>query len=347
MPNDAQNLGNDLLAEFEKAFETSTEPKQELTVPPVVVPAVIVPQTTPPADDKQEVVNQQANEEETTDDEVSYLTDFAKGLGIEGYQHDAQKPVNMNTLVEIAKGRIQEIEETYAAFSNPVVQQFAQFINDGGSVEDFIEIANYDLQYENVVLDSTDVNQAETLIRQANDSRGVPAYITDAAITALKENGQIFTVAKDQLKYLQDTDKARYDALVADKESKLAAEKEEIVTFFKGINEAFKGNDFTGFKIPDTEVEIVRGLSLPDNTGNIGINEMIDGLSVQQKALLNYAAYKIAKGETFNVAFSGKKGNRMEEPITKIFGKGVAGGGGNKSQMSVIEFESALAGLNG
>ena len=171
--------------------------------------------------------------------------------------------------------------------------------------------------------------------------------MTEAAIVALKENGQIFKVAGDELKYLQETDQSKYDDIIAAKQEKMETEKNDLITFFTGINDAFKTNDFTGFKLPDTEAELVRSLSLPDATGEIAINKMIDELSVSQKALLNYAVYKISKGETFNVAFSGKGGkNRMEQPITKIFGKGVAGGGGQSNSMTVTEFESALAGLN-
>lgn len=342
MPNDAQNLGNELLAEFEKAFENSPEPPKPVIEPVVTVPPVApIAPVTPPVD----VVEEQ--EDDNDEGAEAYLNDFVKGLGIEDYQYDATKPIDMNTLVEIAKGRIQEIEETYAAFNNPVVQQFAQFVNDGGDIKDFIEIATYDLQYANVVLDPTDVAQAESLIRKANDSREVPSYLTDAAIVALKENGQIFKVASDELKYLQETDQSKYDNIVATKEAKMLEEKNELITFFKGINETFKTNDFTGFKIPDTEIEIVRGLSLPDTTGEIGINTLMDNMTVQQKALLNYAAYKIANGQTFNVAFSGKGGkSRMEQPITKIFSKGVAGGGGQSNSMSVTEFESAIAAMS-
>ena len=347
MPNDAQNLGNELLAEFEKAFENSPEAPKPPVEPVVVVPPVTPDPVIPPAPVVPPVDNADDNDEEDNEGADAYLNDFVKGLGIEDYQHDATKPINMNTLVEIAKGRIQEIEESYAALNYPVVQQFAQFINDGGDIKDFIEIATYDLQYADVVLDPTDVSQAERLIRDANTSRNVPSYMTEAAIVALKENGQIFKVAGDELKYLQETDQSKYDDIIAAKQEKMETEKNDLITFFTGINDAFKANDFTGFKLPDTEAELVRSLSLPDATGEIGINKMIDELSVSQKALLNYAAYKIAKGETFNVAFSGKGNkNRMEQPITKIFGKGVAGGGGQSNSMTVTEFESALAGLN-
>ena len=289
------------------------------------------------------------NDNDYDDGREMYLH-FATQLGLEIDSNSLeQREYQMMDLINLAKQAIEHQVKPYEVFTtNDVVKEFAEHLNAGGTIDSFKQLQQKQTYYQNYQLPDNNIEAAEQIIKDSLSLKGVDDTMVDILIENMKDNGRIFDFAENELSYLQKYEIEVNQSIENRVLASIEKEKNDVIEYFKNLNEALLTNNFDGFSLSASELDIIKQLSLPDKDGIIGIDKIGEELTSNQIALVNYAAYKIAKGENFNISFNSKKANISSRPIAKIAGTNNGNpnyGNGKDKPLSLEEFRSVVASM--
>lgn len=247
-------------------------------------------------------------------DETHLIDDFKTKIGFTG-------EIQGTGLDALAFAANEQIKQYKAIAEDQRVKDFLDFLDTGGTKEQFIQMQPTN-NYGGIALDEEDTQLTENVVQEAlvvlrnfDDQDEIDEFIAD-----LKDKGKLFEYAQKNLPKLQDFEKAQNKQRADQIRNQVAQEKQELDNYYGAINESFKGNKLIGIA-PDSNWSEVQKLSVPDEKGKIGINDILDNLDVNQVSTVNYFVYCLNKGIPFSFKPSGKEGTKPK-PVLAMLDKG-------------------------
>lgn len=199
---------------------------------------------------------------ETVDDDEDAdainLANIQKAIGIE-LSDENGNPVEFENSIEGIKSYINGVveanrEENYKTAFNSIQQQYP-FIDD---VINYWVANNNSLEGYNEIPDRSKIEvipnnaaQHEAIIRQAWAESQRPGNIEDY-LQYLKSSGNLESVARDELKGLQQLDAAYRERIAQQAEEVEAQQQQYIAEYWKSVQDIVQGGKIAGYDIPET-----------------------------------------------------------------------------------------------
>lgn len=182
---------------------------------------------------------------------------------------------------EFAQAGINKLFEDY-----PVLNDFlAYYVANGNDYRGFGEIKDR----SGIVVDEQNVAQQEAIIREAFKEFGRKGSV-DKYITYLKDSGQLFEVAKDELAALQQADAEVREHNSAEAIRIQKEYEEEVNNYWKGVKASIDKREIAGYKIPDTVIINKGGKQIsvtPDDFFSYIYDQDKEGMTRYQRELAN------------------------------------------------------------
>lgn len=182
---------------------------------------------------------------EITDDKgkpVEFTNDAA---GVKSY---------INAVIDLQRKEIAEgaINKLYA--DNPILKQFQDYVLVNGSPIGFGELPDR----SGITVDKDNITQQETIVRMAAKEFGNKS-LNDNYIKYLRDTGALYDEATNQLKALQDRDKAIRADIEKRAEAARAQELQELNDYWNKVNDVINSGTIAGYKLPASFVKEVNG----------------------------------------------------------------------------------------
>ena len=317
-----------ILAGLEKSgqvINTETPPALDVTGgnPPADPPANVEGQTPDPStsinrnngiEPNTPPTNEPPASDANTEDELDY---FAKQLGIGNYTKPAE--LTLDALITLAKTQIDEVKNQYAVYDNPQVKGLIDHITAGGTLEDYNSQPQKSEYWAKFELTTDNVPVQEQIMRAKFESACFEGETVDLLIEGLKNNNKLYASAVSEV----NANRTAELAYNADVDNRVAASREASKQFFNNVEQHITKNSLGIVTIAGDDVETFKAISKPNSAGEIGIQTVLDNLSDEQMIAVNYAAYRISKGDAI---MFGKAGQPAPagiggKPIGAILGK--------------------------
>lgn len=177
-----------------------------------------------------------------TGNPVQYTNDAA---GVKAY---------VEAVIELKSKELEEgaINKLYA--DNPLLKQFQDYVIVNGSPAGFGELPDR----SGLNVDKDNVNQQEAIIKMAAREFGNMS-LNDNYIKYLKDTGGLYEEAVNQLKALQEKDKAVRVEIEKRAEAAKAKELEEVNAYWNKVNDVINSRLIAGYKLPQSVVKEVNG----------------------------------------------------------------------------------------
>lgn len=267
---------------------------------------------------QEEVVIPEPVEEVQQEEEESTASYFARKLGIENYEAQGE---TLDDLAQIALNRVNGIQEQYSKYNNPVIERFADHLATGGTIEDFQNSPEQQNYFTAIKLEENNIDQHEQVARIYLKETGLSDKIIDNLINGSKDDGTIFELGADGLAKMQSAEQAYNQQLEESSKAEREARVQQYTNYVTELNQTLASNNFDGFVLSSAELQNLKDYSVPDQSGNVKINEVYENLTTKQQLLLNHALLKISKGEPVNIITG--KAKTTSNIGAKIVGKGV------------------------
>ena len=171
------------------------------------------------------------------------------------YTNDAQGvKAYVDAVISLKSKELQEgaVNKLYA--DNPLLKQFQDYVTLTGSPVGFGELPDR----SGIEIDKDNTTQQETIIRMAAKEFGNMS-LNDNYIKYLKDTGGLYDEAVNQLKSLQEKDKAVRADIEQRAEAARAQEQKELNEYWNNVNNVIKGRTIAGYKLPESFVKEVNG----------------------------------------------------------------------------------------
>lgn len=171
------------------------------------------------------------------------------------YTNDAEGvKAYVNAVIELKSRELQEgaINKLYS--ENPLLKQFSDYVTVNGTYQGFGELPDR----TGFVVDKENETQQEAIVRMAAREFGNMS-MNDNYIKYLKDTGGLYDEAVNQLKALQDKDKAIREEYANRAEAARRQELEEFNRYWNRVNDVIKGGTIAGYKLPESFVKEVNG----------------------------------------------------------------------------------------
>lgn len=249
-----------------------------------------------------------------SEDELDY---FAKQLGISQYTKPAA--LTLDALVELAKTQIDEIKNQYAAYENPQVKGIIDHIMSGGTLEDYASQPQKSEYWAKFELTADNVAAQEQIMRTKFESAGFEGETLELLIEGLKNNNKLFSSAQSEV----NVNRAAEIAYNTDVDNQINASREASKQFFNAVEQHITKNSLGVVTIANEDIETFKAISKPDSKGEIGIQGILDNLTDEQMIAVNYAAFRISKGDAIMFGKAGQPAPAGvgSKPIATILNK--------------------------
>lgn len=171
------------------------------------------------------------------------------------YTNDAEGvKAYVNAVIELKSKELQEgaINKLYS--ENPLLKQFSDYVTVNGTYQGFGELPDR----TGFVVDKENATQQEAIVRMAAREFGNMS-MNDNYIKYLKDTGGLYDEAVNQLKALQDKDKAIREEYANRAEAARRQELEEFNRYWNRVNDVIKGGTIAGYNLPKSFVKEVNG----------------------------------------------------------------------------------------
>lgn len=204
-------------------------------------------------------------EEDTTFD----INTIREGVGIDVTDENGN-PVEFSNDVEGIKSYINSVieiktnEATEGAINklyndNPLLKQFVDYVQVNGSPRGFGDIPDR----SKIVLNKDNERQLEAVVRMAAKEFGNKS-INDAYIKYLKDSGNLYNVAKEQLDALVVKDQNYKVAVARQAEAQRQAEQDAVVQYWQNVSDVINNGIIDGYKLPETFMREVNGKKITE-----------------------------------------------------------------------------------
>ena len=299
--------GAKLMTDTVEPEPVNPEPKQEINQEPKEEPKQIEPSIPDSID----------NNGSSNNESLEVLKMFASGIGYDE-PLDNIGDVTINTLTEIAKKKIEAINAQVAQYDRPEIVSLKEHLDNGYSIDSFLKVNSIVNNFENVTIGDDDIETAEQISSLYLKQKGLDDDFIEMSITNLKDSGKIIETSKSNLEALKKEEETHNAKVREDILNQEKAALDEAKSFYTNINAALETNNFDGFKLAPAEIEELKKVSLPNAEGVVELNEIIDTLTPDKIALLNYCVLKISKGLPFNIVFNKNIKDIGSKPIVSL-----------------------------
>lgn len=165
----------------------------------------------------------------------------------------------VNSVIELKSKEIQQgaINKLYA--DNPLLRQFVDYVQITGSPRGFGEIPDR----SGIQLDKDNESQLEAVIKMAAQEFGNKS-INDSYIKYLKDSGNLYQVAEEQLAALVEKDKNYRESIEKEAAARRQQEQDEVVAYWNNVSDVINGGIIDGYKLPDTFIREVNGKKITE-----------------------------------------------------------------------------------
>lgn len=165
----------------------------------------------------------------------------------------------LNSVIDLKSREIQEgaINKLYE--DNPLLRQFVDYVQITGSPRGFGEIPDR----SGIKLNKDNENQLAAVIKMAAKEFGNKS-MNDAYIKYLKDSGNLYQVAQEQLDALVQKDKNYRIALQREAAARRQQEQDEVVAYWNNVSDVINGGIIDGYKLPDTFIREVNGKKITE-----------------------------------------------------------------------------------
>lgn len=165
----------------------------------------------------------------------------------------------LNSVIDLKAREIQEgaINKLYE--DNPLLRQFVDYVQITGSPRGFGEIPDR----SGIKLNKDNENQLAAVIKMAAKEFGNKS-MNDAYIKYLKDSGNLYQVAQEQLDALVQKDKNYRIALQREAAARRQQEQDEVVAYWNNVSDVINGGIIDGYKLPDTFIREVNGKKITE-----------------------------------------------------------------------------------
>lgn len=165
----------------------------------------------------------------------------------------------LNSVIDLKSREIQEgaINKLYE--DNPLLRQFVDYVQITGSPRGFGEIPDR----SGIKLNKDNENQLAAVIKMAAKEFGNKS-MNDAYIKYLKDSGNLYQVAQEQLNALVQKDKNYRIAIQKEAAARRQQEQDEVVAYWNNVSDVINGGIIDGYKLPDTFIREVNGKKITE-----------------------------------------------------------------------------------
>ena len=231
--------------------------------------------------------------DENNQNDIS-IDSIREAIGVD-ITDDNDKPIEFENTPAGIKAYIDAVidtakEEHYETAINTLYQKYPilndvlnYYVANGNSLDGFGEIPDR----SNIVIDDTNEEQQEAIIRTAWNERGQKGDV-NGYIEYLKSSGTLLATAKEELAGLQEADKQYREELAAEAERKENERIERLEKYWAGVHDVIKSRKIAGYQIPESIVINRNGQKLsvtPDDFYNYIYRVDKDGKSAYERDL--------------------------------------------------------------
>ena len=196
--------------------------------------------------------------EQTNDaDELTMKNILAK-VGVEVVDEN-DKPIEFDDTPEgvaaYINGVIEQKQNEYAiAGVNKLIETYPfvsdvinYYVANGGTLDGFNQVKDR----SGITINESNVAQQEAIIREYHRESGRKDNV-DKYIQYLKDSGQLYDTAKDNLQAMIDADKAERERIAKEAEEQRKDYQAKQDAYWKGVKDSIDSKKIAGYQIPDT-----------------------------------------------------------------------------------------------
>lgn len=169
----------------------------------------------------------------------------------------------VNSVIEHKSNEIQEATLNRFYSTNPLVKQFVDYVQLTGTPRGFGEIPDR----SGITVEENNEPQQIAIIKMAANEFGNKT-INDNYINWLKESGNLYTYAKEQLDALIDKDKQVRKDIETKAAEQRKAEDERLNNYWNNVHKIIDSRVIGGYKIPENFTREVNGKKIICNSND-------------------------------------------------------------------------------
>lgn len=144
---------------------------------------------------------------------------------------------------EYAIAGVNKLIETYPFVSDVI----NYYVANGGTLDGFNQVKDR----SSITINESNVAQQEAIIREYHRESGRKDNV-DKYIQYLKDSGQLYDTAKDNLQAMVDSDKAERERIAKEAEEQRKEYQAQQDAYWKGVKDSIDSKKIAGYQIPDT-----------------------------------------------------------------------------------------------
>lgn len=169
----------------------------------------------------------------------------------------------INTVIDHKSKEIQEATLNRFYTTNPLVKQFVDYVELTGTPRGFGEIPDR----SGIKVEEDNEAQQIAIIKMAANEFGNKT-INDSYINWLRENGNLYTYAKEQLDALVDKDKSIRKDIETKAAEQRQAEVERLNEYWNSVHKVIESRVIGGYKIPENFTREINGKKVLCNSND-------------------------------------------------------------------------------
>lgn len=180
-----------------------------------------------------------------TDDEGKAVEFTNDANGVKSY---------VDSVIELRSKELQEAAINRLYQDNPILKQFQDYVQLNGTHRGFGELPDR----SGIQLNKDNEAQLVAVIKMAASEFGNKS-LNDNYINYLKDSGNLFNEAQNQLNALIDKDNSFRKEIETKAKEQREQEAKEVTEYWNNVNKLIEGRVISGYKIPDSFTKEVDG----------------------------------------------------------------------------------------
>ena len=303
MANDEQNVNEELVDFFDvlEEVEDRNDPPAELdteeenTEPPAQETEETDGQETS-TDDNQETEGKSEGEgEQEGAEELSVIDSIKQAFGysdIEGEFEDSEEG-----LVEFTKQAAYRMAEGFVDEqfqSHPIMQQFFEYVSEGGDPTHFLQVQFPETNYGSLQFEEDNIELQEKLVKDELVASGYSGEDLKAELADIKNGGILESKARRALARLKARQQEGKETLIEQQRQERQRQQEEATKYWQEVKTEIQGsNDFNGFRIPEADKNpFYEFMVKPVKDGKTLRDQRLENLALKDTLTIDYLLFK-------------------------------------------------------
>lgn len=269
-------------------IDEATKPQEK----PVEKPEDKLEEAQPKPEVKPDAPKPETPVEDEDENPITTMLLTALGVEVEGSFDDTSEGVN--NLLNIAIPKLVEAKLKETLSTNPILENFAKYVMDGGDPQNFLRVNLPEVDYTTMTLANDDVATQEQLVKTFFAKQGVSSERADALIKNYKDTNLLHSQAELALETLAKTQKQEQESLIATQAKQREAEALENQKTWKAITEKVNAGKIKDATIPIAErTAFLEYISKPvDKQGNTQADIDAAQADLDMNLVMDYLRFK-------------------------------------------------------